>query len=170
MIKSKERASNTLLYSAEYAIRKKEHFSFLKHLARTQQRWRTQILPLQQQNQCALQLRGPSQAPRCLSLSYFSLEREMSRKDFYCPSELSTQGLKKELVSLMIRPTVSPLLCTLYSLNGEPAVVLSCGSFISMLHIFSCPRRKVQYETRAQILSPLRGVKSTRAWGVAYAT
>ncbi len=48
MIKSKFRASNTLLNSAKYVITRKSILvSLPKHLAKTQQQWRTQILPLQ---------------------------------------------------------------------------------------------------------------------------
>jgi hypothetical protein len=49
MFKSKFRASNTLFNSAEYAITRKVHctvVSLPKHLARTQQQWHLQILPL----------------------------------------------------------------------------------------------------------------------------
>ncbi len=47
MIKSKFTASNTLLNSAEYSIIRKRAFSLPNLLARKQQQWRTEKLPLQ---------------------------------------------------------------------------------------------------------------------------
>ncbi len=78
LFKSKFRASNTLLDRAEYAITRTEHFSSLpKHLA-------TVAYFSLQQKQFALQLRGPGQAPLCLSLSYFSLVAPMDEGVLFC--------------------------------------------------------------------------------------
>jgi hypothetical protein len=74
---NKFRALNTLLNIAEYAITRKEHFSFL---AKAHSTVTYPNPPSPAKNQyAALKLRVPGQATRCLSLSYFSLGRTLEK-------------------------------------------------------------------------------------------
>ncbi len=71
MIKSKIRASNTLLNSAEYAITRKEQFSFLSCQDTGTLTYPDPPSPAKYQ--CASQLRGPGEDFLFLSQSYFSI-------------------------------------------------------------------------------------------------
>jgi hypothetical protein len=70
----KFRASNILLKSAEYAIKRKEHFGFLAYTSCQDRATVTHpIPPSPAKYQFALQQRGLGQDFLCLSLSHFSL-------------------------------------------------------------------------------------------------